>query len=178
MRSTLERGRSASTLPEWAWKIHYPRPWWARIQSESKKYGIDPNWAVSIMREESHFNPTTLSRSKAHGLMQILPSTGKWIAGKLGIKGKFSSESLWNPDRNIAFGVWYLGYLRDLFQGDLFLAAAAYNGGQGNITRKVEQGPYAQLPVLTRLDRVPLPETRDYYKKVMGSWWNYTRLYR
>ncbi|OQA07855.1 MAG: Soluble lytic murein transglycosylase precursor [bacterium ADurb.Bin374] len=130
------------------------------------------------MREESHFNPTTLSRSKAHGLMQILPSTGKWIAGKLGIKGKFSSESLWNPDRNIAFGVWYLGYLRDLFQGDLFLAAAAYNGGQGNITRKVEQGPYAQLPVLTRLDRVPLPETRDYYKKVMGSWWNYTRLYR
>lgn len=178
MRSTLEQGRSASTLPDWAWKIHYPRPWWTRIQSESKKYGIDPNWAISIMREESHFNPTILSRSKAHGLMQILPSTGKWIAGKLGIKGRFSSESLWNPDRNIAFGIWYLGYLRDLFQGDLFLAAAAYNGGQGNITRKVEQGPYAQLPVLTRLDRVPLPETRDYYKKVMGSWWNYTRLYR
>jgi len=178
MRSTLENGRSASTLPDWAWKIHYPRPWWTRIQSESKKYGIDPNWAISIMREESHFNPTILSRSKAHGLMQILPSTGKWIAGKLGIKGKFSPDSLWNPDRNIAFGIWYLGYLRDLFQGDLFLAAAAYNGGQGNITRKVEQGPCAHLPVLTRLDRVPLPETRDYYKKVMGSWWSYTRLYR
>jgi len=178
MRSTLERGRSASTLPDWAWKIYYPRPWWGRIQSESKKYGIDPYWAISIMREESHFNPTTLSRSKAHGLMQILPTTGAWIAGKLGIKGKFSAESLWNPDRNIAFGIWYLGYLRDLFQGDLFLAAAAYNGGQGNIARKVEQGPHAHLPVLTRLDRVPLPETRDYYKKVMGSWWNYTRIYR
>lgn len=177
MRSTLESGESSSSLPEWAWKIHYPRPWWPRIQSESKKYGIDPFWAISIMREESHFNPTTLSRSKAHGLMQILPTTGKWIAGKLGVKGKFVSDSLWNPERNIAFGIWYLGYLRDLFKGDLFLAAAAYNGGQGNITRKVEQGPYGSLPVLTRLDRVPLPETRDYYKKVMGSWWNYTRIY-
>jgi len=178
MRTTLEQGRSAASLPAWAWRAHYPRPWWTLIQRESKKYGIDPYWALSIMREESHFNPTILSRSNAHGLMQILPSTGKWIAGKLGIKGKFRSDSLWNVDRNIAFGIWYLGYLRDLFGGDLFLAAAAYNGGQGNITRKVEQGPYAHLPVLTRLDRVPLPETRDYYKKVMGSWWNYTRLYK
>ncbi|HEY9071576.1 MAG TPA: lytic transglycosylase domain-containing protein, partial [Candidatus Ozemobacteraceae bacterium] len=178
MRTTLEQGRSAATLPAWAWRAHYPRPWWSLIQREAKRYGIDPYWALSIMREESHFNPTILSRSNAHGLMQILPSTGKWIAGKLGIKGKFQADSLWNVDRNIAFGIWYLGYLRDLFNGDLFLAAAAYNGGQGNITRKVEQGPYAHLPVLTRLDRVPLPETRDYYKKVMGSWWNYTRLYK
>jgi len=177
MRTMLENGKSAALLPDWAWRAHYPRPWWARIQGESKKYGVDPYWVISIMREESHFNPTILSRSNAHGLMQILPSTGKWIAGKLGIKGKFVADSLWNPDRNIAFGVWYLGYLRDLFNGDLFLAAASYNGGQGNISRKVEQGPFAQLPVLTRLDRVPLPETRDYYKKVMGSWWNYTRIY-
>jgi soluble lytic murein transglycosylase len=111
------------------------------------------------------------------GLMQILPSTGKWIAGKLGEKG-FNKDRLWNPDVNIRYGSWYLRYLADLFNGDLYLASASYNGGQGNVQRKVEQGPYAQLPVLERLDRIPLPETRDYYKKVMGSHWNYLRLYK
>ena len=177
LKATLESGNSSGKLPSWAWQALYPRPYWPKVQSEAKKYGIDPYWILSIMREESHFSPTILSRSNAHGLMQILPSTGKWIAEKLGIKGPFRKDSLWNTDRNIMFGSWYLAYLRDLFNGDLFLAAASYNGGQGNIQRKVEKGPFPGLPVLERLDRVPLPETRDYYKKVMGSWWNYRRFY-
>jgi soluble lytic murein transglycosylase len=129
------------------------------------------------MREESHFNPKTLSRSNAMGLMQILPSTGKWIGPKLGVK-RFKNNMLWNPDTNIKFGSWYLKYLADMFKGDLHLASASYNGGQGNVSRKVEKGPYANLPVLERLDKIPLPETRDYFKKVMGSCWNYDRLYK
>lgn len=177
-RNWLDAGRPVQELPLWAWRAHYPRPYLDRVQAEARRYGLDPAWVYGIMREESHFNPGCLSRSNAMGLMQILPSTGKWIAEKLGIKGRFNKDSLWNTDRNIAFGCWYLNYLRDLFNGDLFLGAAAYNGGQGNIKRKVEEGPYAHLPVFSRLDRVPLPETRDYYKKVMGSWWAYRRLYK
>lgn len=177
LKNLLDAGKSGGDVPRWAWEGYYPRPYWTKVQAEAKKNGIDPYWVLAIMREESHFNPKTLSRSNAMGLMQILPSTGKWIAGKLGIKGRFDKDSLWDVSRNIAFGSWYLAYLRDLFGGDLFLAAAAYNGGQGNIQRKVEAGPHAKLSVLSRLDRVPLPETRDYYKKVMGSWWNYHRLY-
>ncbi|MDD2999530.1 MAG: lytic transglycosylase domain-containing protein, partial [Candidatus Riflebacteria bacterium] len=114
--------------------------------------------------------------SNAMSLMQILPTTGKWIATKLGEK-KFHTNNLWEPSLNIRYGSWYLKYLADLFNGDLFLASASYNGGQGNIQRKVEAGPYSNMPVLERLDKVPLPETRDYYKKVMGSHWNYSRLY-
>jgi soluble lytic murein transglycosylase len=177
LKNILDSGRSSAAMPSWAWQTHYPRPFWSKVTTEAQRYSIDPYWILSIMREESHFNPKTLSRSNAMGLMQILPSTGKWIAEKLGIKGKFSKDSLWDISRNISFGAWYLAYLKDLFKGDLFLAAAAYNGGQGNILRKVEQGPFAGLPVLLRLDRVPMQETRDYYKKVMGSWWNYHRLY-
>ena len=178
LKNLLDTGASSAAMPIWAWKNHYPRPYFQKVQTEATKNKIDPNWVMSIMREESHFNPSILSRSNAMGLMQILPSTGKWIAGKLGIKGKFNKDSLWNPDRNISFGAWYLAYLKNLFNGDLFLAAAAYNGGQGNIQRKVLQGPYSQAPTLSKLDKVPLPETRDYYKKVMGSWWNYSRIYK
>ncbi len=176
-RQTLEADKSLAEMPEWGWRALYPLVFEAQVGMNAKKFGIDPFWILSIMREESHFKVDTLSRSNAMSLMQILPSTGKWIAGKLGEKG-FKKDLLWNVDLNIRYGAWYLRYLADLFNGDLYLASASYNGGQGNIQRKVEAGPHAGLPVLDRLDRVPLPETRDYYKKVMSSHWNYTRLYK
>jgi soluble lytic murein transglycosylase len=176
-RQILEAGGSLKQMPLWAWRAFYPKAYFNLVDKNAKTYGIDPYWILSIMREESHFQPDTLSRSNAHGLMQILPSTGKWIAKKVNHR-RFRKSHLWRPEINIKFGSWYLGYLKDLFNGDLFLASASYNGGQGNIQRKVEQGPYKNLAVLERLDHVPMAETRDYYKKVMGSYWNYNRLYK
>ena len=176
-RQLLENGKSLADMPEWGWKAFYPLAFYSLVEAEAKKNKIDPCWVLSIMREESHFNPDTLSRSNAHSLMQILPTTGKWIAQKTGHR-HFNKSHLWKPEVNIKFGCWYLKYLSDLFNGDLHLASASYNGGQGNIQRKVENGPFASLAVLERLDKVPLPETRDYYKKVMGSYWNYKRLYK
>jgi len=176
-RQTMEADRSLSEMPIWGWKALYPIVYEAQVRENAARFGVDPFWILSIMREESHFKPDTLSRSNAMSLMQILPTTGKWIAGKLGEKG-FKKDHLWKTDLNIRYGTWYLRYLADLFKGDLYLASASYNGGQGNVQRRVEAGPHAHLPVLERLDRIPLPETRDYYKKVMGSHWNYVRLYR
>lgn len=175
-RQLLEGGKSLAEMPLWAWKAHYPDAYMSEVRPNAKKNNIDPHWILSIMREESHFKPDTISRSNAMGLMQILPSTGKWIAGKIGHR-RFSQKHLWKPGVNVEFGSWYLKYLSDLFNGDLFLAAASYNGGQGNVLRKVEKGPFSHLGVLERLDKIPLSETRDYYKKVMGSYWNYQRLY-
>ncbi len=168
--------RSPLELPARVWEAMYPRPYLNVVKAEAAKYNLDPYLIYSIMREESHFNPTILSRSNAHGLMQILPSTGKWIAEKLGIK-KFKKENLWDTTTNIGFGAWYLRYLLDFFNGNMVLAVAGYNGGQGNVSRKVEQGPNASLPLWERIDTVPMPETRDYYKKVLGSFDTYHRLY-
>ncbi len=175
-RQISESDKPLSQMPKWGWEALYPKVYDTEVNKYSKRFGVDKFWILSIMREESHFKEDILSRSNAMGLMQILPTTGKWIAGKLGEKN-FKKDMLWKPDVNIRYGTWYLNYLSELFKGDKFLASASYNGGQGNIQRKVEAGPYAKLPVLDRLDKVPLPETRDYYKKVMGSHWNYKRLY-
>ncbi len=172
----IEADKPLSTLPKWGWQALYPLAYQKEIKKYSAQFGVDKYWIISIMREESHFKQDILSRSNAMSLMQILPSTGKWIAGKLGEKF-YKTDWLWEPEVNIRYGTWYLNYLAELFNGDKFLASAAYNGGQGNILRKVESGPFAKLPVLYRLDKVPMPETRDYYKKVMGSHWNYKRLY-
>ncbi len=176
-RQISEADKPLTDMPKWGWEALYPMIYQTEIKKYAAKFGIDPMWIRSIMREESHFKVDILSRSNAHGLMQILPSTGKWIAGKLGEKN-FNKNKLWDPELNIRYGSWYLKYLSDLFNGDMFLASAAYNGGQGNIQRKVEAGPFKNLPVLDRLDKVPMAETRDYYKKVMGSHWNYSRLYK
>ncbi len=176
-RQILESDGHLGMMPEWAWKALYPQAYETEVWKNANRFKIDPHWALSIMREESHFRPDTLSRSNAMGLMQILPTTGKWIGEKLSEKG-FHKNKLWKVDVNIRYGSWYLKYLIDMFKGEMHLASASYNGGQGNVTRRVEQGPNASQPVLERLDKIPLPETRDYYKKVMGSYWSYKRLYK
>lgn len=177
LRQMIKYGGGGKNMPLWAWKAFYPKAFWRDVKHQAKVYSISPYWILSIMREESHFNPKTLSRSNAIGLMQILPSTGKWIHKKIA-KGRFRKKQLWLPKTNIKFGSWYLSYLSGLFNGNLFLASASFNGGQGNIQRKVQTGKLSHLPVLERLDHVPMNETRDYYKKVMGSFWNYIRLYK
>ena len=62
------------------WELAYPRPYWPQLKSFSRKAGIDPYFALAIMREESHFNPRALSSSKAMGLMQLMPATAKHVA--------------------------------------------------------------------------------------------------
>ncbi|MDD3001638.1 MAG: lytic transglycosylase domain-containing protein [Candidatus Riflebacteria bacterium] len=175
-RQILETGKSLDQMPLWAWKAMYPLAFEKKVRTSSEKFAIDPYWVLAIMREESHFRVDIKSRSNAISLMQILPSTGKWIAAKLGEK-RFKERTLWEPETNIKYGTWYLRYLYDMFNKELILASAAYNGGQGNITRKVE-AIYPKLSVLERIDKVPMAETRDYYKKVMGSYYMYKRLYK
>ena len=175
-RQMIESGKSLDQMPLWAWKAMYPLAFEKEVRTSSEKFAIDPYWVLAIMREESHFRIDIKSRSNAISLMQILPTTGKWIATKLGEK-RFKESMLWEPKTNIEYGSWYLRYLYDMFNKEMILASAAYNGGQGNISRKVE-AIYPKLSVLERIDKVPMTETRDYYKKVMGSYYMYKRLYK
>lgn len=175
-RQILEANKSLDEMPKWAWEAMYPRPWNDLLKMNAKKFSVEIEWIRAIMREESHFDPLIKSRSNAISLMQILPSTGKWIAGKLGEK-KFKESMLWDKETNIKYGTWYLRYLYDMFNREKILATAAYNGGQGSITRKV-QDIYPKLPVWERIDKVPMSETRDYFKKVGASYFMYKRLYK
>lgn len=175
-RQSAEKGKNLEDLPKWALKAMYPLAYNDSVEKYSKEFGVDKYWILSIMREESHYNPAVLSSSNAMGLMQILPSTGKWIAEQLNVK-KFKTSDIWDTDLNIRFGTWYLDYLTKYFDGEIFLATAAYNGGQGAIKRRLLNTPNSKLPLLEMMDKVPMSETRDYYKKVMGTYWNYKRIY-
>lgn len=151
--------------------ILYPRPYWELIKKYAKKYNLDPNLVIALIREESLFNQSIKSRSNAIGLMQIMPSTGKEVARKIGIK--WTGESmLKNPHYNIQIGCYYLSWLIKQFNGDLSLAVASYNAGPNATKRWIKRFGAADIDLF--LLRIPYPETKNYVKNVLQSFWIYT----
>ncbi len=155
-----------------AYRLAYPRAHWDEVQTQARTYRVDPYLVLSVMREESHFRLYAVSPSDARGLMQLLPSTARWIAEeRLGIS--YHVDKLFEPSTNIRLGAWYLGYLLEQFPGGIPWAVAAYNGGQGNIRRWTGGDvPVEDLPAAMRS-----VETREYMSKVLGSWLIYRWLY-
>lgn len=113
------------------------------ILRHSKEHRLHPALLRAVIKAESDFDPTAISRAGAVGLMQLMPET----AVKLDVRNPY------DPEENIAGGARHLRYLLDRFHGDLALALAAYNAGE----HRVEQ--YRTLP--------PIDETRHYVTKVL-----------
>lgn len=163
-----------SSLPcRRAYHLAYPLAWWDTVIRWSTAYRVDPYLVLAVMREESGFSPTAVSSSDARGLMQLLPSTARWIAEEK-LKIPYREADLARPEVNIQLGTWYLGYLLREFGGDTALAVAAYNGGPGNLRKWTAGGiaSPADLPALLRFT-----ETREYLAKVLNSWLTYRWLY-
>jgi len=144
----------------------YPRLYEDRINAAAATAGLDPAWIFSIIRQESRFQRDAVSTSNAIGLMQIIPSTGGWIAEKLGVS-KFRSDDLFDVDVNLRFGAWYFKYLLGKFEGSPELAVAAYNGGPGNVSRWLPRLGSDDIDLF--IERIPREETREYVKKVMHN---------
>lgn len=132
----------------------------------------DPYLVAAVMREESHFNPNAVSPVGAMGLMQIMPSTGRFIAGELGKRG-FRLSELLNPDINIELGSWYLGHLLKRFDNDIVLSIAGYNAGPNAAARWAGSLP-AELDEF--IESIPYDETRAYTKRVLKSYMEFIRL--
>ena len=116
-----------------ALKLLYPLRYEDEIKAWTDSYSLDLHLVAAVIRSESRFDPHALSHAGATGLMQIIPSTGKWIAAQIGEEG-FTVEDLSDPGINIRFGTWYLRYLLDRF-GDMDVVLAAYNAGPSNAIR-------------------------------------------
>lgn len=129
------------------------------IHDESKKYNYDWELILAIIRTESHFNPRARSNKGARGLMQVLPSTAKWLSPKMGLKYK-GRDSLYDPEYNIKLGTHYLYMLHQRY-GDIGKAIAAYNRGPTGLNRYLRQGRKYPPTYLTKV--------MDHYKELKGS---------
>ncbi|HVF89596.1 MAG TPA: transglycosylase SLT domain-containing protein [Blastocatellia bacterium] len=161
-------------LPREAWDIFFPMVQWETIKQEAKRYGIDPYTAAGLIRQESVFNPTAVSRVGARGLMQLMPSTGQLVAKREGV-GSISAADLFNPQMNIKLGMNYLAQMLGQF-GRIEYAAAGYNAGPGRAKRWVaERGG---LDIEDWIESIPFSETRGYVQGVLRYAANYRRFYK
>ncbi len=155
----------------------YPLLYPELIEHYSAEYGLDPAFIASIIWCESTFNSDAVSSAGARGLMQIMPDTGKWLAGKFDEEDNFDPEQLFDPETNIRYACWYLSYLSGLFDSNLQNMAAAYHAGQGTVT------DWLANPAISEdgktLHDIPdsNPQTSNYIGKVTQTMGIYRELY-
>lgn len=159
---------------KWLLKVIYPIHYRDIIEVYAEEYNVDPYLVAAIMRNESKFNPNALSRREAKGLMQIAPITGSWAAERLPIEN-YREDMLYDPDLNIKIGCWYLNILYKEFDNNLELIIAAYNAGNGNVSRWLENPEYSRDG--ETLDEIPFKETKIYLQKVLRDYKVYRWLY-
>ncbi len=104
------------------------------IAAAARQYGVEEAIVRAIIHAESAYNPMALSRAGAQGLMQLMPPTAK----------RFGVTDSYDAAQNIRGGVQYLAWLLKRFNGDLTLAAAGYNAGEGAVDRHGGVPPYSE----------------------------------
>ncbi len=148
-------------VPPYFLKMYYPAKYVDTIRKHAKKNGLDPYLVMALIHQESAFNPKAHSSVGAMGLMQLMPATARELGNRL--RGSFSTSRLENPDFNIELGTYHLKHMIDLFDGNVQLAVASYNAGQGNVMRWKRSN---RRPMDELLESIPFPETRNYVKRV------------
>lgn len=114
--------------------LAYPTYYADLVLPEAEAGDADPLLAFALMHQESLFDRHATSYADARGLTQVIPSTGEYIAGRLGDTA-YTHESLWRPAVSVRYGLWYLSAALDMFDGDALMALVAYNAGPGNASR-------------------------------------------
>jgi len=137
--------------------ILYPTKHKNYVLIYAEKYNIDVSLIYAIIKTESNFDAKAVSPSNARGLMQIIPSTAKWIASELNID--YNDEILFNSETNINFGCFYIDYLFKKFN-DMDIVICAYNAGETIVKTWLDENG--------KLDesKINYKETENYLKKV------------
>lgn len=137
------------------------------IWKYAREYGVNPSFVSAIIKCESSYRLGQVSSVGARGMMQIMPNTGTWLAGKLNISN-YTQDSLDDPETNIRFGTYYLAYLSNMFEGSPVMVASAYHAGDSNA--KLWAMKHGEDQKTIRLDQIPTTDTRDYVGKVIKAY--------
>lgn len=167
---SLVLGVVGNALIDVIYRWVYPEEYHSIVVKYSKEYAVPEELIFAVIKVESNFDKDVVSSADARGLMQMLPSTYKWLTSKLG--DAYYEEDLFDPETNIKYGTYYLQYLYSRF-GTWEKAIIAYNWGEGNFEEFLNENGYTEGDY----DSIPVKETRNYVKKVMHHWEKYKELY-
>ena len=149
--------------------------WQDEIEAYAAQYNLQPAFVAAIIRHESSFRTNAESSVGARGLMQMMPDTAEWIAGKLD-DDSYTFDSMWDGETNIRYGCWYLGYLSRLFHGDAQLVSAAYHAGQTTVTQWLSDPNKSADGVSLDVDRLSDGPTKQYIGRVTQTYGIYQSL--
>jgi soluble lytic murein transglycosylase len=147
------------------YSLRFPMPYKNLVMDHAKNNKLDPSVIYGVMRRESLFDPFAKSRVGALGLMQLMPSTARYVAKSLGLK-KPQQYDILNINNNIKLGTHYFSSVMGRFDDNVALAAAAYNAGPGNVKKWLPKKKV--LPADLWIETVPFKETRNYVQAVLA----------
>ena len=144
--------------------LRYPMPYQEVFRGYAATHGVDEAWVLGLVRQESRFNTDARSGAGAAGVMQVMPRTARYVAGKIGLRN-YRPKTVTDLETNVTLGTGYLKLVMEQL-GHPVLASAAYNAGPSRARRWRDDKP---LEGAVYVESIPFPETRDYVKKVMAN---------
>jgi soluble lytic murein transglycosylase len=174
MMNGIPRDYVPELLPRAVRELLYPRYFYEYIDEDANRYGADPRLVLSIMREESRFNPRAKSAAAARGLLQFIITTARQVGQDLGIL-EVSSGDLYDPRMIIQLGAKYISTLLEEFEGNGYRAAAAYNAGPNQVRLWSRLTPADGDDYF--LSAINFSETKHYVRKVRNSYERYGEIY-
>jgi len=156
------------------WQFLFPLPYRQVLMSQSQRRDLDPYIVAGLIRQESEFNPRAVSRSRAYGLTQLLPSTGRSMARQSGIR-RFRTNMLFQPELNLRLGISYLHHLLTQWRGKWEHTLASYNAGKSRVEEWLTWGDYREPAEF--VETIPFTETREYVQAVLRNAALYRQLY-
>jgi soluble lytic murein transglycosylase len=158
--------------PLWLNRLKYPVPYPELLKEQGKRLAVDYRLLAALIRKESYYTRTAISRANAIGLMQLLPITARQTAASL---SDINPDRLTDVDTNIRLGAYYLGGLLVENDGIETFALAGYNAGPHNTERWRQQ--LGSDDLVLWIETITYGETRDYIKTVLTFWWRYAKLW-
>ncbi|MDR0577169.1 MAG: lytic transglycosylase domain-containing protein [Candidatus Accumulibacter sp.] len=164
---------ASRTRGEHDYTLRYPSPYAGQIRPAAREQLLDDAWVYGLVRQESRFVANARSSAGASGLMQLMPATARWVAGKIGLKN-YHPGRVNDLEINVLLGASYLRMVMDRLDNHPVLASAGYNAGPGRARKWQADRP---LEGAIYAETIPFNETRDYVKKVMSNAVYYSALF-
>jgi len=143
----------------------YPMPYPELMTATSAPLGMDPAWIYGLIRQESRFMEDVRSNAGAVGLMQLMPTTARYVAHRIGFES-YRNDRIADVGVNLRLGTEYLKMVLDDQDGQALLASAAYNAGPNRV-RRWRAALARPLDGAIFVETIPIGETRDYVKRVL-----------
>ncbi len=161
-------------VPRLLQKLHYPVYFADLIVPQAEKRGLDPLVFCALIWQESWYDPSATSSYPARGLTQFIESTADWVAEELGLT-EFSQTDLFRPVVAVEFAGWYLEWITNYEDGELFRVLAHYNAGPGSVARWRRDGEVTDIDLF--VEEVDYDQTETFIHRIYQHYWAYRDAY-